>query len=466
MPRGFVEKRFEEQYEKGFLPLEPIVNPNNTILLEKITSKKKLKAKNTNHIDISNLIGDKDFAAFINGEGEIIVNGSLYKFTPKGLFFGDLNDSIKIRKTAIKTYKTASKLARNVCEYRETEGGIRQMEPEVFRYIAPIDESGCGGGGYSGGGSSGSGSSSTITNIDAKTSEIALNNIIQNLRTVTKPDDNWFQNIFGTYKYAHEYFKNRDYRFEIDYWNQKWLIYRSLGVEAETHKKGWFWWNNVFSDEMILGINKVLLEYKLPQPDLSFYQNYTSNILSQYMQQPLYMHNGRFMIENTGGIYESVKVKVLNNNQLPFFKYKGKNVLNIYLGKIKGKPINFNVLSQSNVKELYKLGIQFLEKLDTVDKPFVVTVQATGDKIKVLFFDDVERKYIVEELEKKFDSDWAFTIGGKYTDTGSQWSSNYNYSGVTGSAFDYLGKYTHKEIDVYGLARRGNEWRGLRLLYK
>lgn len=293
-----------------------------------------------------------------------------------------------------------------------------------------------------------------------------MKNLVQGLRTVTNPDDNWFQNIFGTYKYAHEYYNNKDYRFEIDYWNQKWLIYRSLGVEAETHKEGWFWWDNINSDEMILGINKVHLQYNLPQPNLAFYHNYTSNVLSQYMQQPLYMHDGRFLIETSNNVYNPIQVKVLNNARIPFFKFKGKQVLNIYISRdSNGQDVNYNVINQSNLKELYKLGFRILENLNVSDKTFVVTVQKTGDKIDVLFFDSVDRKYNIDEIEKKFASDWAGTLGGNYTDTGSDWETNFDPSGLD-SGFNYLGKYTHKEIDVYGIARRGNEWRGLRLLYK
>lgn len=71
-------------------------------------------------------------------------------------------------------------------------------------------------------------------------------------------------------------------------------------------------------------------------------------------------------------------------------------------------------------------------------------------------------------MENKFDSDWGAIIEAKLTGDG-KFSSDYglqNLNPTGGPAFSYLGKYKHKHIDVYGLARRGNEWRGSRLNFK
>ena len=108
---------------------------------------------------------------------------------------------------------------------------------------------------------------------------------------------------------------------------------------------------------------------------------------------------------------------------------------------------------------MYKLGADFLKQVGSIRKDFFVTVQINLNEIDVLYFD---------ELERKFDSDWAFIIGFKSTNTGKSWSSDHGLQNLnpTGSpAFDFLGEYKYKAIDVYGLARRGNEWRRLRLDY-
>ncbi len=106
--------------------------------------------------------------------------------------------------------------------------------------------------------------------------------------------------------------------------------------------------------------------------------------------------------------------------------------------------------------------------LGSTRKDFFITIQRNQNEIDVLYFDEYKRMYNTDELERKFDSDWAFIVGAKSTDTGNTWSSDYGLQNLnpTGSpAFDFLGEYKYKSIDVYGLARRGNEWRGLRLDY-
>lgn len=171
LPRDYVEKTFEKKYEEGFLPLEPIINSENYSLYEDIKKKKeeiKFKKK-TSYIDLNNLIGDKAFAAFINNDGEIIVKGFLYKFTPRGLFFGKLTDSSKIRDVSLKNYKASRRV--EICDLRRNEGGIREVERGVQRFIAPIKKhEPCEnvGGGSSGGSSSGGSSSSGVSTLDAK----------------------------------------------------------------------------------------------------------------------------------------------------------------------------------------------------------------------------------------------------------------------------------------------------------
>ncbi len=462
---------FEEYYKKGFLPLELIINPENIALAKKITSKKSVRAKKKSHIDISNLIGAKVFAAFINDEGEIVVGDNIYRFTPLGLFFGNLKDSVKIRKAALKNYnknetsgKSKSQIGKQQSIYllRREEGGGREIERGVFRYITPTrrdppDH-------YYGGGGGGSSSS-----LNPKDSDIGLNNLVENLRVINNPDSSWFQNIFGTYRYAHEYFSNDDYRFELDYYNQRYLIYRELGVEAETHKEGWFWWNNVKSDEMILGINKIhAVLTDLPRPKI---ETLTLGEVfpNSNPSDPVYMHNNSFEIKNNGR-YDPVSIKVLANKGVPYFKYYDDAILNIYIGKLFGytidKSISYNVLSDSNIRFVYKLGVDFFKKHTNAQrKDFFVTIQRNDNEIDMLYFNEYIRKYNVSSINKKIVSEFAGQVSADVIDGKGKpdWSKTIKDL-ITGEAF--VGKYKFKELDFYGIARRGNEWRGLKIKLK
>ncbi len=460
-PRDYVEKTFENFYKQGFLPLEPIINSNNYALFEDIKSKKEQKSKNSKtYVDITNLIGDKAFASFINYDGEIVVDGVLYKFTPKGLFFGDLKQSEKVKKVALKESKRAESF-RNICEQRSIEGGISEVEPGVNRFIAPIDVyDDCGGGGGSGG-SGGSSSSSG----NAKNDRTALFEKIKNLEVVT-PEDNWFQNIFGTYRYAHKYFNDKDYRFELDYHNQRFLIYRSMGLEAETHEEGWFWWNNVKSDEIILGINKIhAVITDLPRPKI---ETLTINDVfpNSNPRRPVYIHNDSFKIENNG-IYDPVSIKVLANKGVPYFKYNDAAILNIYVGDLLGytvdKEFNYNVLSDSNIRQVYKLGVDYFKKFaNSQRKDFFVTVQKSQTEVDLFYFNEFKRKYNTDAVQRNIVSEFAGQVSAEVIDgeLKTDWKKTIKEL-LTGEAF--YGKYKFKELDFYGIARRGNEWKGLQI---
>ena len=162
----------------------------------------------------------------------------------------------------------------------------------------------------------------------------------------------------------------------------------------------------------------------------------------------------------------------MNNAQIPFFEFRDEAILNIYVGRVLGVNINtnisYNVLNDSNIKQLYKLGAEFLkdQASSNIGKRFFVTVQKNLNEVDLLYFDEFQRVYNVAEVQKKFFSDWAWQVGVKSADGGANWSSDYGLSNFTASGFSTLGDYKEKYIDIYGLARRGNEWKGLRLIIK
>lgn len=469
--KEFTEKEFKSLYHKGFRSHKPMVNKNDKELIAKFKQERIDKIKSEGHSSIidNHLIGDKYFAAFLNDANEIIVGDKLYKYTERGLFFSSLKNAAKMREVASEKNKSSKNFTTpEICELRETQGGISEVEPGIYQYIATIEHEfdTCGGGSTSGGSGNTSGSTGGSSTLNPRYSDIALNNLIQNLDVCNGGQENWFQNLFGQYRYCHKYFNDSEYRFELDYWNQEWLIYASVGVEAETHEDGWFWWNNVDSDEIVLGINNVHLVYTLPVPDITYQHNYVQNTLNGFQSTPLYMHNGRFMIETSNSMYSPVQISVKNNTSLPFFDIKGDNVLNIYLGKFFGQDIgiqDYDIFNESNIQQIYKLGIDFLRQQGSSRKDFFATVQRNNNTIDVLYFDEKKRVYNTDEVERKFDSDWSFVVGAKSTNDGEGFTWDYS---ATLNSLDYLGDYKYISLDIYGLARRGNEWKGLQFILK
>jgi len=98
--RSFAAKELAELYDKDFYSLRPIIEQENEVLVQKFANRKaenKSLAKKSEQTendlnDLEDLIGDDEYASFINDKGEIQVADSIYKYTDKGLFFVHKSD--------------------------------------------------------------------------------------------------------------------------------------------------------------------------------------------------------------------------------------------------------------------------------------------------------------------------------------------------------------------------------------
>jgi hypothetical protein len=466
-----VEEKFERLYEKGFRSQIPIINPENEKLIAKLSNEKTeyLKSKGlfkgeaNEDEEEDKFIADPFFASVVNEKNEIVVNDTLYKFTKeKGLFYVHVKDSISLFSFLKEEKESENNLKRkgaastfNIYDYRLKYGGITAMNNFVFRYVLPMPGLGIKGGlGFfpvSGGGSS--------NHIDP---EVTVNNLIQNLE-ICEGRSNWFQGLFGKYRYCHKYFNNSKYRMQIEFWDQRWLIYKSVGVTVQTHKKGWFWWNDIRSDELRLGINKVYLKYNYPQPNIQF-QTPTVDVNTV----PLYLYKGQVLISNnhSSGLprFNQVAIKYNSGSSLPFFKFgpKTTNLLNIYIRKLPFFSNSYDVLNQGNIKKLYELGIKQLKELGSTDKEFVVTYQKSPLEIEVIYFGERYKSYNTDEIKRRFYKDWSFVAGAGYADQGK--GQGFSWSFSFKPAEEIFRNYTDYKLDFYGLARRGSEWKGVRMV--
>ena len=155
---------------------------------------------------------------------------------------------------------------------------------------------------------------------------------------------------------------------------------------------------------------------------------------------------------------------------MPYFKYYDDAILNIYVDKILGytvdSGINYNVLSDSNIRYIYSLGVDYYkQKVNSKRKSFFVTVQKSPTQVDLYFFNEFIRKYNTDEVQRNIVSEYAGQVSAKIIDGEykTDWITTVKDL-ITGEAFN--GEYEFKELDFYGLARRGNEWRGLKIKRK
>ena len=460
-----VGEKFEKLYEKGFRSQTPIINPENEKLIAKLSNERTESLKSRGLVAKENaeeekLIADPFLASIVNEDNEIIVNDTLYKFSKEeGLLFVHVKDSTSLYNYFKEQNQTFSKSSLSYrvdpCEERMQRGGVTRLNDRVSRYIRPIDECGSGGSGGDGSGNGGSGSSNHTD------PEVTVNNLIQNLE-ICEGSTSWFQSLFGTYRYCHKYFNNSN-RMQIEFWDQRWFIYKSVGVNVQAHKRGWFWWYNKKADELRLGINKIYLKYKYTEPQIQYFN---PNAITS---TPIYMHNGQFFIKNNNSIYNPLSIKTLNNTNLPFFNFEQGDILNIYIPNLPfvgDFELNFStedLVSQSNIKKLYQEGINFLKKqFPNSKKEFVVTYQKNDKEIEVIYFGERYKAYNSSQIKRRFYKDWSFVAGAGYSDqvAGQGFKSSYSFK----AAPEFFRTYTYYQLDFYGLVRKGSTWKGVRMV--
>ena len=355
----------------------------------------------------------------------------------------------------------------------------------VFRYIRPIeieDYNNEGGG---------SGSGGNPDPVPQLSEEERLNEIINSLPVCDgNASGNWVQNLFGNSYVCRNYFDSK-HRIKTEFWDQNWGIYQSVGILTKTQRKRLsIWWASK-SDELHLGINHIMLRYNFPQPQISSYSH--ANLFpSNSYKNPIYLWDGNFNVElNNTNTFVHTQLN-LPNGKLPFFDFGNNQILNIYIPKLykKGKYnldlTTQDITSQSNIKALYKMGIDFLKSsnipygADT--KTFAVTYQKDYDNIEVIYFAERYSKINENYLKKKFYDDLGFLISWAwgddpkpifatdYDENGDPYQVNvgtdYNGTGKFSLevADEFFRDYTYYELDFYGMARRGSTWKGNRMI--
>lgn len=450
---------FENYYKKGFRSLQPMVDPDNKNLISKLSEDiiKKRKTKNSESEEPLNIVVDPYLAAFVNEDNEIIVNDSLYKFTEKGLFFAAVKDSTHLFNYLKNNKSSTTKMnAPEPCILRTQFGGSTQIDAQITRYIVPVNGD-CEYGGGGGGGS-------TPPPIPQLTSEEKLQNIIQNLPICDgKAGGNWVQGLFGKSFVCRNYYNDGD-RIKTEFWDQNFLFYKSVGIQVKTQTQTLGVWWASDSDEIHLGINRILLKYDFPQPQINSY-TFNGGLITTPYKAPVYMYGGKFLVKSVGSEYFSDIQLKITQNALPFFRLDDNPILNIYIPNL---PLigdyNFNynasdITSDSNIKALYKMGIDFLKKQASAGAPkvFAVTYQRSYNNIETLYFGQHFSNINDNKIEKKFYEDYGFKLG-----VGKDENNGWSFSVAPDTEF--FRNYTYYEVDFYGAARRGSTWKGNRMI--
>lgn len=464
--------KFERLYSEGFRSHKPIVNPENRELIEMLSVEKmaqlkeyykKFPRKKSDPSDENPLefIQDPFFAAFVNEDNEIIVNDTLYVITDiSGMYFSHINDSTNLYNyltefvyTDTNNNSKSKSFEEDPCITRNEQGGVTEVDSEVYRYIAPIDDCDEEDPYYD---------DSPPPSYPQTSAEEILQNRIDNLPTMRASDGTFIRNLFGDAISKTIYFDDQN-RIKTEFWDCKYFFYASVGILAKTQNRTLgIWWASK-SDELHLGVNRVFLKYYYPMPKI----NVTPTVPDPYYfydsKKPIYIFDGTFMHKTPDNSPDYIESTIeITKAQLPYWDFENKELLNIYIPYEGGTNIGLStgdILSSSNIKKLYKLGIDFLKKMTISDgdKEFALTYQKTPTEIEVLYFGEKYSEKDENKIKRLFYDNINFEIG---------YVTNLNGQGhfTVGTNKELFRKYTHYEVDIYGMARRGYKWKGVRMI--
>ncbi|MFK8101552.1 MAG: hypothetical protein AB8G15_03475 [Saprospiraceae bacterium] len=497
-----------EFYGNGFQPLYPFYRENDEQNILAFVAKKTKRneagqalLRNTPTLEIDDdpseiepdddLIGDDYFAALLNFDREIVVSGKLHKYTHEGVFRVDL---------AKKSDLDAYVVQHNITELNQPDPstitrGLVQLTPTVERFAPDYISGGCGpqtyldnsfmqaddtydafyndfmeggcgstGGGGSGGSSGGSSSTPDHTN--------SMKNYMKNLAACDTQNGGIFGwNPFGTSKKCFSYHSSK-YRVKTKYWNENLLFYSSIGVKVKHQKKRW-WWGTKTTDEVALVINQAMFAITYPNqiPNYNALPTYSSN------NSRMYYYDGKFYDNFAASYLVATGWTPTNDALVPKTPFTEDIIIQEYIDL----PILRNIDDiEIEAKEINKMfweegvwnGAKSLMNRFGQEPVRVTYIVTTPQKVYVNYVDLTQRRLNTKKIVNTLDYDWGGEI--KFTwsiNSAGNWTSNINDWGNPLSyaeAFDFtdLTDFDILSMDFVGMTRRGNAWKGSRIVYQ
>jgi len=467
-----IKRKLQKSYNKGFVPLAP--QTENLEFIEKIVAeKRKLEKSNKSYrmIDVDgesfdvddDLILDDDFASFLNVNREIIVNDTLYTYTQAGIFVTH-KDNISIARQYLLDNPPLEL-------YTTPEPGIYPTENPKLSVVVPSPNP-CGGiSGYDElslddspvyddftnnnvnnlnfescyshniGGSGGGGSYLGSSQNDHTQS---LLDYVDDLEACDSSNN--LKGIFGPDRRCWSAFSKKR-RTKTVFWKHNYWVYQSIGVKVKHQKKhrlGW-WYASDDNDEIALMINKAYFKMKPNFSITNVHNHYSTHIFfgdkvynSQAQLISSYYPNG-FELPSLPLQAEFVISDVIQNTT--GFSYSPDKVKKIVYEQLWNQLKHIKG-SQPKTINYYLFDTAF-------------------DEIHFLHVNVEERKTGKKKIKKTFD--FQFNIAITFNIYGQDSSGTTPIT--TSISFPGLYNYKDADIDIVGVSRKGNVWRGSKLIF-
>ena len=480
-------------YNDGFEPLYPFYKEDDEVRINKFIDKKIKRSRPS--VDLyrtttedddpdsyiepdDDLIADDYFASLLNFDREIVIDGKLHKYTNHGMFIVKLS-----LKADLDTYITDNDITEfNHPDSTTIEKGLVHVTSTIDRYsrvqyINPCNEfigdvgfvddvlSDCSGGGSGAG--SGGGTTSPPNHTET------MKNYMKDLEPCDSHSGGIFGwNPFGTSRKCYSYHSSK-HRVKTKYWNKDYLFYSSIGVKVKHQKKGWFWWYAKKTDEVALVINQAMFAITYPNqiPNYNALPTFSSN------NQRLYYYKDKYYDNFSASYAIATGWTPTNDNLVPKTPFSEDIIVQEYIDL----PILRNIDDiEIEAEEINKLfweqgvwdGIKTLMNRFNDNPRKMTYIVTTPQKVYVNYVDLTKRKLNAKKIVNTLDYDWGGEISikwgidgnGNWTSNISDWSNPLTYL----EAFDFteLTDFETLSMDFVGMTRRGNGWKGSKIVYQ
>lgn len=476
------EDKLSSFYDKGFMPLYPHFKENDVEKLLSFSAKRiekfekillfsaQARSASTAISGKENFVGefdddlisDDEFASILNENREIIVGDTLYKYTYSGIFSVHKDDkelldnyitnnnieydipdptsltrgSIKVTAQITKEIPTTQRILQNECN------GSSSPTNELSIYFDDCNNGGGGGG------------STPNPPVDHTQ---GLVNLIANLEECDALGG-FLNNGFGLLGVTKKCFANFDssHRTKTKYWKENYLVWNSMGVKVKHQKKGWTGlWSAQSTDEIAVSISQATFKYNINIP----------NFPQSYAPQKLYFFENK--IFNS----QSQIINYQNEYQKPPFPnipLVSEVVVTEFISDISG----YN-LSVDKMRNLFYQGVwtgakQIVQQYKNRQPKNITHIIYTPTVVYLNYVDLEKRvlntKKIVNQLDYNFGLGFKFNVN---VDAQGNYSTNIsNVGDVLGNIIiPHLYDYNDVKMDFVGASRRGNTWKGSRIVY-
>ena len=250
---------------------------------------------------------------------------------------------------------------------------------------------------------------------------------------------NLISSIIGFSKSDYKRFSDRDYCVDVKFYSQNFFVYSEAGIKTKTQKQGWTGiWNKVDSDELISGYDRLILTEKWPAKLFPSITNVTTNF-----------PKSETVINGMSKTYYDFKY---TQQKLAKEVLTTRNILGIDID-ITNKDVSralWHILEPA-----WKWGNSSFGS-GSNQKVALRVLEENLQTSKLETFDRSIRESNTDKLTYILDSDFGVIIS-------LPGSSSVNWLNVVdGVAAKF--HYSPGTI-LYGCARRGTEWRGLKLVF-